>query len=449
MRRALLTVPFLLAPTLLAGPGADLIVGDINGVAHFTTSGAVNGRRAFALGVTWCNLGDLPAGWTINNTNHPVAVQNLHRISQGRIEQIGQSWAHHQFSALQQALCSSCTPTAGTTLGVGCSTPSTASILGSQTVLSSRAEINAPTGSPTIPSPTMNTSGDALFKRLQALESDLTTPGAQYFAEVLTLHPADAAANNSNNNSSYRPLLINPTTFSMTFSGAAERASTILDAWKANANGAGAPDPFIRITPIDIADDGRILVGSRAHQVSPGVWRYTYAILNLNSDRGLASVIIPRPASSSVSNTTFNAPEHHSGEPYSNTPWPAQITPAAVAWSTETFAANPNANAIRWGTLYTFSFHCDAPPVYSTAATLYPFKPGGPTGVHNPALIAPGPHFCAGDANGDNLVNFTDINFILSNFGAEGVALPGDVNADGVVNFADLNLTLSNYALSC
>lgn len=449
MNVSLLALACLAAPALATGPGPDLIIGDINGVTHFTSTGAVNGRRAYALGVSWCNLGDTPAGWTINTTNHPVAVQNLHRISQGRIEQIGQSWAHHQFSALQQALCSSCTPTAGTTLGVGCSTASSASILGGQSVMSSRAEINAPTGLPTIPSPTMNATGDALFKRLQALESNLITSGAQYFAEVLTLHPADAASDNANNNSSYRPVLINPSTFALTFAGATERAATILDAWKANANGAAQPDPFIRITPIDVADDGRILVGSRAHQVSPGVWRYTYAVLNLTSDRAIASVIIPRPFTSSVSNITFNAPEHHSGEPYSNTPWPGQLTPTAVAWSTETFAANPNANAIRWGSLYTFSFDCDAPPVFSIASTFYAFKPGGPTGVHNPAVITPGPHFCPGDADGDNLVNFNDLNHILSNFGSSGVALPGDVNADGTVNFADLNLTLSNYALPC
>ena len=33
-----------------------------------------------------------------------------------------------------------------------------------------------------------------------------------------------------------------------------------------------------------------------------------------------------------------------------------------MTWSTETFATNQNANAIRWGTLYNFRFDADRPP---------------------------------------------------------------------------------------
>ncbi len=451
MRRALIAAAFLTAPALAAGPGPDLIIADLpGGISHWTSSGAVNGKHAYSFGITFCNIGSAQAQWINNNPNHPITVHNLYRLSNGAIEQIGMSWVHHEFFPLQQAHCGTCSAAAGSLLGVGCSTVSSASIVGSQSNNSSRAEINAATGTPTIPSPTQPATGNAIFKRLQAAETDLATPNAQYFADLLTLHTGDAAAGNDENNASYRRVLINPTTFAMTFSGATERASTILDAWKANANGAGAPDPFIRITAINSSqDDGLILIGSRAHEVSPGLWQYTYAILNHSSNRAIASVIIPKPVSAPITNAYFNAPQYHSGDPYSNTPWPVQITPAAVAWSTETFNANPNANAVRWGTLYTYAFQTSAPPVYSTAATLYPFLPGGSTGVHNPALITPGPHPCPGDANGDNLVNFTDINFILSNFGQSGVALPGDVNADQTVNFADLNLTLSNYALGC
>lgn len=51
----------------------------------------------------------------------------------------------------------------------------------------------------------------------------------------------------------------------------------------------------------------------------------------------------------------------------------------------------------------------------------------------------------AGDTNGDGVVNFTDLNMVLSQFGQIGVGLPGDVNGDGVVNFADLNAVLSTF----
>ncbi len=450
MRRLLLPLALLAAPADAAGPGPDLIIGDINAVANFTSTGAVDGKRAYAFGIAFCNLGSQPADWTNNSPNHPVATQNLYRIASGRIDHVGMSWVHHEFFPLQQNLCSACTPATGSFLGVGCSTVTTSGITGSQSFLASRSEINAATGAITVPSPTAGTTGNAIFKRLQIAESDLSTPNALYFAEVAAVHLGDAASGNNANNSSFRRVLVSQPTFNLTFSDATQRAATILDAWRAHANGANQPDPFIRITPVDITGDGRIYFASRAHQVSATTWQYTYAIYNATSDLGAASIIVRHPVSALPMNPTFNAPAHHSGEPYSNTPWLFQTTPAAVAWSTETFAANPNANAVRWSSLYTFSFQMDTPPVFSSIQ-VYPFKPGGPSapGVLTPEAIVPGPPACAGDANGDNLVNFADLNHILSNFGQSGVALPGDVNADQTVNFADLNLALSNFALPC
>ncbi|MGP1308717.1 MAG: hypothetical protein ACTS27_00780 [Phycisphaerales bacterium] len=56
---------------------------------------------------------------------------------------------------------------------------------------------------------------------------------------------------------------------------------------------------------------------------------------------------------------------------------------------------------------------------------------------------------CEGDANGDNIVNFADLNAVLSSFGQAGSDLPSDVNEDGVVNFADLNEVLSAFGATC
>ncbi|MBX3351409.1 MAG: hypothetical protein KF684_00625 [Phycisphaeraceae bacterium] len=53
-----------------------------------------------------------------------------------------------------------------------------------------------------------------------------------------------------------------------------------------------------------------------------------------------------------------------------------------------------------------------------------------------------------GDTNADGVVNFADLNNVLSNFGLLGLALPGNVNSDAQVNFADLNLILSNFGSS-
>ena len=49
----------------------------------------------------------------------------------------------------------------------------------------------------------------------------------------------------------------------------------------------------------------------------------------------------------------------------------------SITWSTETFAQNQNANAIRWGTLYNFRFDADQPPQQTNATVGY-FKTGSP-----------------------------------------------------------------------
>ncbi|MCA9293498.1 MAG: S8 family serine peptidase [Phycisphaerales bacterium] len=57
---------------------------------------------------------------------------------------------------------------------------------------------------------------------------------------------------------------------------------------------------------------------------------------------------------------------------------------------------------------------------------------------------------CPGDANGDLLVDLTDLNLVLFNFGS---AVPadtnGDVNGDGFVDLDDLNLVLFNFGAVC
>lgn len=61
------------------------------------------------------------------------------------------------------------------------------------------------------------------------------------------------------------------------------------------------------------------------------------------------------------------------------------------------------------------------------------------------------PADCPGDADGDNTVGLTDLNFVLFNFGQHvgaGVCC-GDVDGDGFVTLADLNLVLFNFGSDC
>ncbi len=53
-----------------------------------------------------------------------------------------------------------------------------------------------------------------------------------------------------------------------------------------------------------------------------------------------------------------------------------------------------------------------------------------------------------GDTNNDGIVNFTDLNAVLSTFGQIGQGLMGDVDFNNRVDFVDLNILLSNFGAS-
>lgn len=56
---------------------------------------------------------------------------------------------------------------------------------------------------------------------------------------------------------------------------------------------------------------------------------------------------------------------------------------------------------------------------------------------------------CPADVNGDGVVNFTDLNTVLTSFGQVGGNPSGDTDGDGDVDFADLNTVLTNFGVDC
>ena len=131
-----------------------------------------------------------------------------------------------------------------------------------------------------------------------------------------------------------------------------------------------------------------------------GVWHYEYAINNQNLERAIQSFSLPLGCGINVSNIGFHAPLNHPGiandgtqgsAGFSNVAWTSNQTFDALSWSSETLAQNPNANALRWGTLYNFRFDSDRPP-QAANATIGFFKTGSPITV---AIQAPQPS-CSG-----------------------------------------------------
>ena len=122
--------------------GPDVIVGALPATQKW---GTVGGITAYSFATTSCNIGDEILPWFDDNNQHPVIAQNLYRVKDGRIDQLGMSWVKHGFGALAQNLCCTCqNPGTFDFLGVGCSDPYT-------TGLNSVPDLQGSSGDPANP----------------------------------------------------------------------------------------------------------------------------------------------------------------------------------------------------------------------------------------------------------------------------------------------------------
>ena len=374
-----LAVAAVPAPAMAQSIGPDLIVGAFySGVYDWGSSGNV---AAFSIGSQACNVGDQPAAWVSGNNQHPVIAQNIFRVRNGSFEQIGMGWLKHGFSAQQWNLCGGCQPSATPqALGPGCSDPYNASLNGNQPLLGPRSEVNPVTGFFPYP-PSSPPIVDALIdRRIQIDHADLDpalNAGAVYFGELQYVSADDAAAGNQNNNASYKEFVVTPSgsTYLITDSGANFTQMPAMYGWQ-------LVHPTVSIATEDIPGDGRFFIGHHAMSLGGGLTRHVYAVHNLNSDRSAGAFTVNLPGGTTILNPTFHDVHHHSGEPYDGTDWTPTITGSSISWSVaQPYAADPNGNAIRWGTCYTFSFESDQAP---TGRSIDLFKPacqlaGAPT----------------------------------------------------------------------
>ncbi|MEY2490841.1 MAG: hypothetical protein QOC70_2783 [Verrucomicrobiota bacterium] len=383
--------------------GPDIITGDIGEIGGLEQFGSSGTQVGLGVSTTSCNAGNVPVNFfMMPATNHPVVPHNLYRMSGGsgnndRFEQIGQSWVKHTFGADQLEACFTCTPGDFTHLGVGCSDTYANYQNATQSELGSRALINPFTGA--FQSTARDHTGHVhtgTSHRILVEGSDLNTtlnPGATYYAEVQYISPDEYAwcqghpgQCNMYNNASYRRYNVSGVA-AFTFSevGNVVRMSAAINAWTGATINPIEPVPGI---------DGRAFIAYKVTSPSAGVWHYEYALYNENLDRGIQFFSVPLGCAITLSNLGFHAPLNHPGFPndgtlgnagFSNAPWTSTQDVSAVTWSTETFAQNQNANAIRWGTLYNFRFDSDKPPV-ATTATIGFFKTGTPITV---AILGP------------------------------------------------------------
>jgi len=428
-----------------ASTGADVIVGDIPDIARWGTLGDIT---AYSIGTTACNFGDTPLNWQPLNANHPVVAQNMYRMNAQRIEQIGMSWVKHGFTVFQDlCCCADCTDTGSfELLGVGCSDTYNAPLNGGQAGFNGRAglgprsDINPATGAFPFPYTTQGEEGDVLYKRMQVHHDDLDPalhPDAQYFVEAQYITPDEAMSPNRHNSVAWRPVTVGPPHpeggWDLSIDGITTPLESAIHAWAHH-------DPAVQIATVDVPDDGRFILGWKVTDNGDGTWRYEYALHNLNSHRAAQRFHVPDVAAIVTGSAGFHDIEHHSGEPYDTTDWSFAINSGA-SWQCADYATDPDANALRWGTLYNFWFDAPAPPI-ARSVEIHLFRPGAPELV-TAAAAGPsaGPVECSADIAGDDdLVNVLDLLELLSNWDTfgPGATLAAPISTVDVLDLLEL-----------
>lgn len=408
-------------------PAPDIIYSDCIGVTHY---GPIGTKHAYSLGTYTCNIGDANAHWT--NGGSPALAMNMYRLKDGRLVQIGLGFCKTACCAAPGNFCGlSCNNQGGQWLGAGCRDVYGASYNAVQTRLAPRSALNMNTGAfSSFPA----TSGDAIFRRLQVEQADLDpalNAGALYFIEGQYVTDDDIPARKGYNNNSYKRVTIAAGTYEATVTGSMYVGQPAIRAWRDHGLGIGVPDPSVTITSYELANAGTVYVGHKATNLGGGLWRFDYGIFNFDIDKAIGGFSIPIPLGAEVSGIGFRDVNYHSGELYDNADWTSTVLPGWITWSSpQTFAQNPNSNALRWGTMYNFWFVTNRPPA-AGLGTLALFKPHTPQSA-TVAMIVPQPCQLPGNVSMSGSLSGADV--------AKYVECIGDLSATGAdCDCADLD----------
>ena len=388
------------ADGLTTGPDVTVI-----NLPDTTNWGVSGGIRAYSVGTTSCNIGNAPVAWcdagtclggTLQANDHPVIAQGMYRLKDGRFSQIGMSWLKHGWLSTNSnnTACAGINcqtpPGGGDQLGVGCTdtynsglnggsgNPGTC-LGGSGCRLGMRSEVNPTTGD--FPMPYTNIAHPSVIdQRIQVPEVDLDpalNTGASYWLEGQYIGADDGFAGNAFNNASYRAVTVGASPFNLALTGSTVREKTAIQAWK-------TADPTVELTNSEFctAPVERFEVARKVTDLGGGTWHYEYAVRNMNSDHAARVFSVDFPDGTAITNVGFRDIDHHSNEIYSTTDWTSAVdTPnGTVSWSTETYAANNNANALRYATMFNFWFDAAAAPATAQHA-IELFKPLPPAVV--------------------------------------------------------------------
>jgi hypothetical protein len=456
----------------LAQVGPDLINASLNDIARHGTN-AAGTIIGYSSGNVTCNHGDAPMAASPTTTIRPIVAMSMYRLKSfgtySRFEQVGQGWCKWvsvPVNGTNAACGGPCTGGGSGFMGVNCA-DLYSSGFNSPNGMAPRSAVNPTTGA-LIGSRGGGTGETNINTRVQVATSDVTAQpvGTRFFFETVELLPHDAThvrpgqtvAVNAMNNATTNEININGGTAAPSLMGAPSYLPAIAR-WK-------DIDPSVTIFTADHDDypnpnasfpgttiRSRFYIAAKATSLPGGLWRYEYAIFNLNSDRAAGAFTIPFAPGGSMSDFNFRHPPSHSGEPYSNAAWTTARNGSALSMATDPFVVNPNANAIRWGTTYNLGFTTNVGPRTGNA-TLTLFKPGATTSITVSGVPAPAPSACAADINVDTAVTIDDL-LMYVDFLSQGSVLAdldngsGEGTGDGGVTIDDLLFFLDHYAAGC
>lgn len=439
----------LIASAAMGGP--DLICSEITSATSF---GSADGMVAYSFGTTVCNIGDAPVPYVATTDQHPLVSQSIYRLRDHRIEQIGIGFVRHTNIPLSGNACGlGCTPGGLNELGPGCSDTNSSLINGVQAMMGPRSEVNAFTSAYPYPFTSIGQGGDAVYKRVQVELGDVSDPGALYFAETQVIVPGETTAEARNNNVSYRQVVFTPGSATASLVGPTYSGQAAIYAWRDHGNGIGMPDEDVILTEANMPDSAeRFVLGSRAEDLGADHWRYDYAIFNLNGERGIRQIGITLTGdpNAQILSTETHAPRYHDDldSTIEHTDW--SLNPGYEGMlETDTFDTNPDANAVRWGTMYGLAFviQTRAFPSDQEGLGIGFFGPNEPSiaeYAYNAVSPAHGDNFCPADLNGDGVYNFFDVSLFIQQYNSGG-----DYNGDGETNFFDISRFINDFASGC
>lgn len=332
-----------------------------------------NGVNGLAMSTTACNVGTENIPWFAPmDERHPVIAQQLYRLKDGRLEQIGIAWVKHGFLSTNSSGCGTCqNPGTGTLLGVRCTDTYGAGLNGDRRWLGPRDEVNPLTGRWTCRGSFFagfqddcvdrrGGSFNPVEHRLEVRDADLNVPGAIFLFEAYYISQEDF---DRYNNAAWRSVNASWNGSSWSFSGqSGQTQGPVILSWGDMRNIA---------TP---NDEGDAIVAVRVTDRGNGTYNYDYAVYVHTLDRQVRTFAVPLAPGTNVTNVSFRDIDQ---DP--NNDWRATVAADHIRWEGAPFGGQ-NQNPIKYGMLYNFRFDADRPPINAfTGLGLH--KPGVMTGI--------------------------------------------------------------------